>query len=293
MAKLLIAGATGLIGSELACQARAAGHDLTFLVRHQVTGERCIVADLSQPQTLAERLPDERYSAIFYLAQAAEHHAFPTNALATVALNIATPVALCHWAVRTGCDQFIYASSGGVCGPSTSANDRISETWPRQGAETLTFYLSTKARCEELLLSFSPMVRVDLLRYFFVYGPGQRAGFLFPRLAAKVRSGEPIELAAGTGPLLNPVHARDAAALTLATLGKDGEAITNVAGLEDTNLAEIVRTMEFNIGRPAIIAATAGTAPVYLAANERMKARLGVPRIRLAQGLPTSLKAQG
>ncbi|MBA3771228.1 MAG: NAD(P)-dependent oxidoreductase [Ramlibacter sp.] len=292
MAKLFIAGGTGLIGSELVRQAAGAGHDVTLLCRQvPVEGQRFVVADLGDPQSLPGRLPQERFDAVLYLAQAAEHNAFPDNAGPAVALNIASPVALCQWAVRTGCRQFIYASSGGICGPGGGPQQRIGEEWPRQGAANLSFYLSTKARCEELLLSFAPQLQLDFLRYFFVYGPGQRSAFLFPRLAQKVRAGQPIELAGGTGPLLNPIHATDAAALTLAALGTHGDAVTNVAGAEDTTLLDVIRGMEQAIGRAAVINATAGPAPVYLADTARMKRRLGWPRVPLAQGLPSALQA--
>lgn len=292
MAKLLVAGATGLIGSELVRQAQAIGHEVVLLCRRAPPGSgRSIFADLGEPQSLADRLPRERFDAVFYLAQAAEHNAFPDNASAAIALNIASPLALCHWAVRTGCSQFVYASSGGICGPASQPQDRIAEDWPRKGADSLSFYLSTKARCEELLLSFSPLVRVDLLRYFFVYGPGQRPGFLFPRLAHKVRNGQSIELADGTGPWLNPIHASDAAALTLSAMGSAGDVITNVAGLEDTTLADIVRTMEQEIGRDARISHTVGPAPVYLAATGRMQQRLGSPSVTLADGLRAALRS--
>jgi nucleoside-diphosphate-sugar epimerase len=293
MAKLLVAGGTGLIGAELVRQAAAAGHELVLLCRQDPgLGLPTLRADLSDASALARRLPQERFDAVLYLAQPAEHHAFPANASAAVALNIASPIALCQWAAQAGCPQFVYASSGGICGAGHDAGQRITEDWRPRPSADLPFYLATKARCEELLAGFGGLLQVDVLRYFFVYGAGQRPGFLIPRLAGKIRAGEPVDLAGGVGPLLNPIHASDAAALTLAAVGTTGPRITNIAGTEDTTLAAIVHQIAGQVGRAAVVAAGPGEPPVYLADTARMRARLGTPRVRLADGIALALRAQ-
>lgn len=286
MAKLLLTGGTGLIGTELVRHALAAGHELTLVCRSQVPGPfRVVEADLGDAASLSARLPQERFDAVLYLAQAADHHAFPANASSCVALNIAAPVVLCQWAVQAGCPQFIYASSGGICGPAPDRTQRVAETWPRRRSVELPFFLATKARCEELLEPFAPRIQLDFLRYFFVYGERQKPDFLFPRLARRIRAGEPIELAQGTGPLMNPIHAKDAAAITLAAVGTRGELVTNIAGSDDVALVDVVRHLERALGRAANVAAGAGEPPVYLADTGRMASRLGAPRVGLAQGV--------
>lgn len=290
MARILITGGTGLIGTRLVARAIDAGHEPVLLCRREPpSAVDWIEADLSQPGDLFQRLPREPFDAVVHLAQAAEHNDFPANAASAVALNLAAPLALCQWAVQTGCPQFIYASSGGICGAGNDPGARISEDWPRRSAPELSFYLSTKARCEELLASFAPLIRLDVLRYFFVYGSGQRANFLFPRLAQKLREGQPIELAGGHGPWLNPIHADDAAGLTLAAVGSCGGPVTNIAGVEDTTLERIVRAMAAALGTEAVIRSVDGVPPIYLADVDRMKQRLGIPRIGLAEGIRMTL----
>lgn len=294
MARLLLTGGTGLIGSEFVRHAIEAGHALTLVCRAPVPGPfRVVVADLGEAASLAALLPQERFDAVVYLAQAAQHHAFPANASSCVALNIAAPVALCQWAVQSGCQQFIYASSGGICGPAADRTQRVVETCARRSSMELPYFLATKARCEELLEPFASRIQLDFLRYFFVYGARQRPDFLFPRLADRIRRGEAIDLAQGSGPLINPIHAADAAALTLRAIGTRGEPVTNIAGGEDVALADVVRQLERALGRTANVTPGGGDAPVYLADTGRMKKRLGEPRVTLAEGvaaLAASLK---
>lgn len=290
MARLLVAGGSGLIGSSLVRLATAQGHDVTLLSRRKLVGPcRVLEVDLCEPLALAAQLPDEAFDAVIYLAQAAEHNEFPAAAAAAVTLNVGAPIALCQWAVRQGCRSFVYASSGGVCGPAADLSTPVADAAACLPTEALTFYLATKARCEELLAGFRSLIQLQVLRYFFVYGPRQRANFLFPRLAHRIMEGSPIELARGVGPWMNPVHAEDAAALTLNSLSLQDPCQLNIAGGEIVNLGQVVACMEQALGRKACIVTTEMEPPVYVAATNLMRERLGVPRIPLSQGVPESL----
>ncbi|WBY00708.1 NAD(P)-dependent oxidoreductase [Ramlibacter tataouinensis] len=288
MAKLLVVGGTGLIGSEVVRQARTLGHVVTMLSRDAkgIDG-RVIVGDLRQPHSLEGLLRGEHFDAIVYLAQAASHNAFPGNATDAVAVNISAPVALCQWAVNSGCDRFILGSSGGICGPAHGL-ERITESSGRQPPERLNFYLSTKARCEELLVAFGGLLKIDVLRYFFVYGRTQRPDFLFPRLIEKMKSGQAIELAGGEGPWLNPIHARDAASLTIRALESSVGGVTNVAGLEDMTLRALVGALEQAVGTRAKVVPTDERPPRFLADTSLMLKKLGTPEITLDKGIAMS-----
>jgi nucleoside-diphosphate-sugar epimerase len=286
MARILLVGGTGLIGREFLNASLAIGDHVTVLGRRPASpyGVDFLQADLSDVVALPALMPRTAFDAVVYLAQADGHQAFPEAASLAVAVNLAAPVALCQWAVQNGSRQFVYASSGGVCGPG-SAPAVISEDWPRQGSGALTFYLSTKARCEALLEPFAGHIQLDLLRYFFVYGPQQKDNFLFKRLARRVAAQEVIELASGTGPTLNPIHAVDAARLTRAAIGTSGERITNIAGDESVQLADVVQRLAHEFGVEARTRSTPEQAPSYLASTARMQSRLGAPSVSLDQGI--------
>ncbi|MEJ8835246.1 NAD-dependent epimerase/dehydratase family protein [Ramlibacter sp. AN1133] len=291
MARLLIAGATGLVGTQLVRQARAAGHEVTRICRAETPGDvRTVVADLRHPYDLAERLPREAFDAVLYLAQGDDHNDFPANASNAVALNIAAPVALCQWAVHAGCGRFLFASSGGIFGSQPDPAVRITEATPPAG-RGLSFYLSTKARCEELLRHFEPHIPLVVLRYFFVYGAGQRPRFLLPRLAQRIRLGETIELAGGRGALLNPIHADDAAGLTLAAALGDAGGSINIAGVQDTSVADLAALLAACLRVPLLARETPGAPACYLADTSRMRGTLGSPRVALEDGIRRSFGA--
>lgn len=295
MARLLVAGATGLVGKQLVRLALEAGHDITRICRGDTAAEgvRTVVADLCRPHELVERLPREPFDAVLYLAQGDSHNDFPANASTAVALNIAAPLALCQWAVQAGCGRFLFASSGGICGPQADPHARIGEGTPPLAGDGLSFYLATKARCEELLRHFEPHLQVVVLRYFFVYGAGQRPQFLLPRLVERIRGGQTIELAGGRGALLNPIHADDAARLTLAAAVADARGTINVAGLQDVSVADLARMIAARLALPLHASETAGEPARYLADTQRMERVLGSPRIALAQGIATTVPLPG
>jgi UDP-glucose 4-epimerase len=294
MARLLVAGATGLVGTQLVQQARAAGHEVTRICRTEVQteGVRTIVADLCRPHELPQRLPRERFDAVLYLAQGDDHNGFPANASNAVALNIAAPIALCQWAVQAGCGRFLFASSGGICGPQADPQARITEATPPLAGTGLTFYLATKARCEELLRHFEPQVRVVVLRYFFVYGAAQRPQFLIPRLLQRIRTGQAVELAGRRGALLNPIHAVDAARLTLAGAVADASGTINVAGPQDVSVADLARMIAAGLALPLHASDMPGEPACYLADTQRMERVLGRPRIAVDEGIAMTLPAR-
>lgn len=288
MARLLVAGATGLIGAELVRQAQAAGHEVTRICRRpDASPVRTLIADLYRPDELPQRLPSEAFDCVLYLAQGDNHNDFPANASNAVAINVAAPLALCQWAVASGSRRFAYASSGGICGPAPEGG-RIAETATTLAAPQLSFYLSTKARCEQLLRHFEPHIGVAVLRYFFVYGASQRPQFLFTRLADRVRRGEPVELAGGVGAVINPVHVADAAALTLAAACGDAGGTFNIAGLEDVTIADVAGRIARALGAPLLRKDTPGAVARYLADTARMQRALGLPRVGLDEGIRRS-----
>jgi len=299
MASFLIAGGTGLVGSLLVQQLLAEGHSVTLVCRSMPTDVmaqpriRAVVSDLMLPEQMLECLPREAFDAVVYLAQADNHHRFPANAYSAVALNISAPVALCQWAAEMRCGRFVYGSSGGICGSQAGLQGRITEGMSALTTTNLSFYLATKARCEELLSAFRSEIPVTLLRYFFVYGPGQRSNFLFPRMRSRIIAGEPIVLASGTGPHFNPIHARDAAYLTMRALFNNVDGPINIAGIEDSCLAEVVEMISKCVGTSPKTSQTPDHPANYLADITMAGRVLGRASISLGEGIRGAFGTDG
>ena len=60
---------------------------------------------------------------------------------------------------------------------------------------------------------------VVILRFFFVYGPGQSNEMLIPRLVKSVREGQPIALDGLDGLRINPVYVEDAVRAVVSASG--------------------------------------------------------------------------
>ncbi|MEO8542832.1 MAG: NAD(P)-dependent oxidoreductase [Burkholderiaceae bacterium] len=299
MAKLLVAGATGLIGSALLRTALQEGHDVTVMSRSSTDSGmvherlRIVTADLLVPDRLWEVLPRVHFDAVVYLAQGDDHNSFPSNSRAAVALNVAAPLALCQWAAEMQCGRFVYASSGGVCGARSDAESCVTEDFKPLSTDRLSFYLATKARCEDLLEAFQSHVPITILRYFFVYGPQQRAHFLFPRMAARIRASEPIVLASGIGPRFNPIYVQDAARLTLNAMLAAHDGILNIAGPKQTCLAELVEEIARCLHLPSRTQTNAEVAPNFMASTVLADRIVGAARILPAQGMRETFESAG
>src|SRR6202020_2899336 len=98
---------------------------------------------------------------------------------------------------------------------------------PRPG----NFYAVSKLVGEQVVDQFRDVLTVASLRFFFIYGPGQR-NMLVPGLMETVRSGRPVPIAGDQGIRINPIYVDDAAAAVRGALQLDESGVFNVAGPE-------------------------------------------------------------
>ena len=151
--------------------------------------------DLSGPLDIAA-LP-HKADAVIYLAQSNRYREFPVGADDVFRINTAQPLALLDYARRAGASNFVYASTGGVYGAGGSQLSEDAPTPPP--GQSLGFYPASKLAAELLAKAYEPYFNVALLRYFFIFGPGQKAGMLIPRIIDSVRGGKEISLQGADG----------------------------------------------------------------------------------------------
>lgn len=271
MRKLLITGARGLLGSHLLPLLRERW-ELVELDRS--------AADLSRPLDPSALPP--RIDAVVHLAQSSRFRDFPEGADDVFQVNLGALVALLDYARAAGASHFVHASTGGVY---ARARAPLVEDAPTAGPEKIGFYAATKLAGEMIAQSYAPWLRVVSLRYFFIYGRGQRSDMLVPRLVDSVRSGAAVTLQGPDGITLNPVHAGDAAAATAAALELDRSAIVNVAGPETLSIRAMAEAIGGRLGIEPRFEQAAGEAGGMVADTARMRALLVAPQRRFRDRL--------
>jgi nucleoside-diphosphate-sugar epimerase len=284
LTNILITGAGGLLGSHLIpLLAKTSQVFATSRTGRTADGEaRTIPLDLSREIDFAA-LP-ARVDAVIYLAQSSRFREFPDAVDDIFGVNVAQPVALLDYARRAGASNFVYASTGGVYGSSDNPLAE-SDPAPPQG-QTLGFYPATKRAAEILAEAWSPFMNVAILRFFFIYGAGQKRDMLVPRLVDSVSEGRPVTLQGDGGLSINPVHASDAARATAAAAGLERSLTANVAGPEVLSLRDMCDIIGRKIGREPVYEVQTDKKPGSLVADiSTMRAHLHDPAVRFEQGV--------
>lgn len=284
MDKILITGATGLIGSSL-LEPLANLFEVHAVSRTKVNKPIINVkwhhADLSDDFDV--KLLPKNIEAVIYLAQSENYRDFPKKALDIFEINTAQVLKMLDYAREIGVKKFIYASSGGVYG---SAHHSFSEavTLPATGENG--FYISSKLCSEVIAENYKKFMDVVILRLFFAYGKMQKPTMLIPRLVANVKDGKPINLQGNNGILINPIHVSDVVSSVIASLDLKGFHKINVAGKEVVSLKQICEMIGAKIGVEPIFEYDLKSTPRNLIGDiENMMRLLGPPRFVLNEGL--------
>jgi nucleoside-diphosphate-sugar epimerase len=234
--KVLITGASGLVGTECVEVLPRAGIELISLGRTPVGDLSHIDWDLRDPLPAAA-LPSA-VDGVVHLAVSRRIRESPVAAEDVFAVDCAAGVALAAAAARRGASSYVYASSGAAESHTV-----------RDAAAPLRFYASVKRATELLLGDLVPTVS---LRLYFPFSP--RRPCMVRSIAERVAGSLPVGLAGDDGVRLNPIAARDVAeavgrALTHPT------ATIDVAGSEIVTLRDLATRIGTRLGiEPVFVA---------------------------------------
>jgi nucleoside-diphosphate-sugar epimerase len=225
-----------------------------------------------------EALP-EGVDIVVHLAQSAHYRSFPEHAIDVFNVNVASTARLLDWARARGVRQFILASSGGV-----------SDQAPRP----LSHYAASK-RCAEMLAeSYAAFFDVLILRFFFVYGAGQKSWMLVPRLVDAITSSREIFLVGSDGPRLNPVYVGDAVRAIERGIEGRVTGTIDVAGPDVLTVREMGDAIATRVGRTARYACDPGASAQDVIGDIRaMSARLARPQRSFRDGIAAFINPPG
>lgn len=225
--RVLLTGASGFLGGQVARQALAAGVQLHSLGR---TAGRCGTphhqADLTDRTAVARAVRELTPQAVIHCAApgVAYGSAALSEMLTVAALGTANLLDAC--AAQVAPPRVVLVGSGFEY---AVAEQPVAEDWPL--VPSGSHYGAAKAAAAVVAGAYADRLPLALLRPFHIYGAGEAARRLGPFIIAQARAGVPVELTAGAQ-LRDFLHVDDCAAMLWAMLAALGDA----PGLELYNL---------------------------------------------------------
>lgn len=165
--------------------------------------------------------------------------------------NMTASQRLLEAARLTGVSRLVLASSSSVYGNAPAyPTSEDSPTRP------FSPYGVTKLAMEHLAVAYADNwgLPAVLLRYFTVYGPGQRPDMALHRFIAAAGAGEPVTVYGDGEQVRDFTYVSDAVAATLAAADADlaGATILNVAGGSSSTVNELLRRVSESLGREVV-----------------------------------------
>lgn len=240
MARLLVTGGAGFLGSHLVDELALRGHAVTVLDRKRSSwlprGVSLIEADLSDRTALAAAA--EGKDAIYHLAGFADLNAAKTQPLDTVQANIVGTVQLLEAMRAHGVSRFLFASTAYV--------------YSRDGG----FYRCSKQACESYIEEYARTfgLRYTVIRYGSLYGPRADASNGVYRLLRTAMLEGRLAYSGGPDDIREYIHVEDAAKLSADVLDPafEGHHVT-LTGASPTRAADLFTMFQEILGKPIAI----------------------------------------
>lgn len=244
--RVLVTGASGLLGAGVARMLAAGGNTVTTLQRRPsgVAGVRDVLGSVTDPRAVEEAVAgaDTVVHVAAKVSVSGPEHEFE-------AVNVEGTRILLHAAQRHGVRRFVHVSSPSVAHAGSSI---VGEgAGPADPERARGPYARTKAKGELLALAADrPDFRVLVLRPHLMWGPGDLQ--LTDRIVQRARAGRMPVLGTGA-PLIDTLYSGNAVEATVAAVSAvdhtHGEALVVTNG-EPRPVGELVRGIAVAGGAP-------------------------------------------
>jgi nucleoside-diphosphate-sugar epimerase len=267
VARVLVTGAAGFIGSALAARLLDEGHDVTGLdslsPSYSTAIKRANLAALRPDgfRFLHLDLASDDIDAAVADAEAIVHLAGRPGVRSSWGAdfesylhdNVLGTQRLLEATVRAGSTaRLVHASSSSVYGQHVSVP--TIETAP---LHPYSPYGTTKLSAEHLVEAYAANfgVRAVALRLFTVYGPGQRPDMAFQKFLSAIAAGEPVALYGSGDHVRDFTYVDDVVAAIRRALEHDGvlPPALNIAGGASTSVNEVLALLGEITGTPVAI----------------------------------------
>lgn len=304
MPSILITGGAGFIGSHAAAHFLREGWRVGILdefndfydpaiKRRNVAGleggARVYEGDIRSPEDVA-RAFEPGWETVLHLAARAGVRPSIKEPGLYVQTNVAGTLNVLDAAVRAGAKKFLFASSSSVYGASGEIPFREDAPLRR----TFSPYAATKAAGEQLCSTYSHLYGLPVvsLRFFTVYGPGQRPDLAIHKFTRAIWEGRPIEQFGDGSSRRDYTYIDDIVQGIRGAASYEGDKydVFNLGESETTSLAELIAAIEKALGKKAVIERKPeqpGDMPQTWADISKARRLLGyAPKTKIAEGIP-------
>ncbi len=167
-------------------------------------------------------------------------------------VNVTGTLVLLEAMRKAGLKDLLFASSSSVYGN----NKKVPFSESDAVDNPISPYAATKKAGELLCYTYHHLYNFNIfcLRFFTVYGPGQRPEMAIQQFGRKITEGLPITLFGDGTTRRDYTFVEDIVAGIIAAAGKlDGYQILNLGNSDTISLIDLVRGIEETLGRKALI----------------------------------------
>lgn len=301
--KVLVTGGAGFIGSHVVRALVSEGDQVVVIdnfndfynpaikrANARDLEAEIVEADICDADRMRKLVDEGGFDTVVHLAARAGVRPSIQNPRSYIDTNITGTFNLLEAAQAAGISHFVFASSSSVYGLSRTVP--FSEDLPLP--QTLSPYAATKLAGEHLCGNFSNLygMRTVCLRFFTVYGPGQRPDLAIHKFTDMIERGEPIPKFGDGETRRDYTFIDDIVQGVIGAIRYRGETfdIFNLGESETTTLNELIAAIETALGKKAEIQQLPeqkGDMPLTCADISKARKLLGYnPHTKIADGLP-------
>lgn len=303
--KVLVTGGAGFIGSHVCAQLALEGHEVSVLddfndyydpkikranIEALGNGVTLREGDIRNPRFVRDVVAEGKFDSIIHLAARAGVRPSVVDPMLYIETNIVGTQNLLEAAHKHGVSKFVFASSSSVYGLAKVVP--FSEELPLP--QTLSPYAATKLAGEQLCGNYAHLygMPVVCLRFFTVYGPGQRPDLAIHKFTDAIHHERSI-LQYGDGSTRRDyTYIDDIVQGVMGAVRYQGPAfdIFNLGENQTTTLSELITEIERAVGKKAIIERLPeqqGDMPLTSADISKAQRLLGYnPTTKIREGIP-------
>jgi UDP-glucuronate 4-epimerase len=301
---ILITGGAGFIGSHVGKALAAEGHRIIALddfndyydpgmkranLAERIPGAILLEGDI-RDKAAVETAFSHGVEAVIHLAARAGVRPSISDPELYITTNIQGTYNLLDATRRHGVKTFVFASSSSVYGVNPKVpfaeNDLIQAT--------ISPYAMTKLAGEQMCSNFSHLygMRCVCLRFFTVYGPGQRPDLAIHKFTARIAAGMPVDMYGDGSTERDYTYIDDIVQGVVAALHYKGPMfeIFNLGESQTTKLSDLIAEIGKALGKEPVIQRLPdqpGDVPRTFADISKARKLLGYnPETRIAEGIP-------